>query len=166
MPRLSETGKVRGKGQRAEDDTAPYLGRASGTGRRVTEDQIWQNSLCPAQGEHRARLCRREGKAWNALYESQRLGPGKTMGHAEICMHESEKAGKLVMGIAGFFHRVFLFLPFSSQKRGAGLSQHRVFQSVKEASQSFQTRAQRSGSRLMAVTGWSAPSPCWCCPAC
>ena len=120
-------GRYRPAGAGRANDTAPYLGRASGTGGRITENQIWQNSLCPAQGEHRARLCRREGKAWNALYESQRLGPGKTMGHAEICMHESEKAGKLAVGITGFFRCIFLFLPFSTQKRGAGLSQHRVF---------------------------------------
>lgn len=101
--------------------------RASGTGGRITENQIWQNSLCPAQEEHRARPCRREGKAWNALYESQRLGPGKTMGHAEICMHESEKAGELAVGIAALLPCFCLFLPFPIQKRGTGLSQHRVF---------------------------------------
>lgn len=37
------------------------------------------------------------------IYESQRLGPGNTMGHAEICMHEFEKAGKLAVGSTGLF---------------------------------------------------------------
>lgn len=43
----------------------------------------------------------------DALYESQRLGPGKAMGHAEICMPEFEKAGELVLDFASL-------LPFSS----------------------------------------------------
>ena len=30
-----------------------------------------------------------------ALYESQRLGSGNKLGRAEICMHESEKAGSM-----------------------------------------------------------------------
>lgn len=45
----------------------------------------------------------------DALYESQRLGPGKAMGHAEICMPEFEKAGELVLDFASLFTFFFHF---------------------------------------------------------
>ncbi|TYP55505.1 hypothetical protein LZ11_01220, partial [Thermosediminibacter litoriperuensis] len=46
-----------------------------------------------ARPDHRAGICRCEGKAWHALYKSTRLEESRTLPHASFRMHEFKKAG-------------------------------------------------------------------------
>ena len=52
-------------------------------------------TLCTAQRNDRACLCGCKREARNAIYTPQRSDRSHEMGQAEICCHESEKAGEL-----------------------------------------------------------------------
>ena len=71
--------------------------------------------VCTAQRNHRESLCGCKREARHAIYTPQRSGRSHKMGQAEICCHESEKAGKMELGELHFFQIYYAISRLYSQ---------------------------------------------------